>query len=170
MSLIKKKVYVTQEMYDSMLASFKSAYIAIGVVATILVLLALYYHIRYKRASGSEDINKYKELRLNSALFLIPCAVASFLSLGFYPTQVGGEEGYKDVQLTDLKGFAHFDGQTLKIDPLPSDYSYTNYRIDPASPQVFEVYLGKNGSSNATVIVLGEETSVPNNDLLYLKD
>lgn len=82
MSLIKKKVYVTQEMHDSMSASFKSAFIAIGVVATILVLLALYYHIRYKRASSTEDINKYKELRLNSALFLIPCAVASFLSLG----------------------------------------------------------------------------------------
>lgn len=51
-----------------------------------------------------------------------------------------------------------------------NDYSYTNYHIDPASPQVFEVYLGKNGSPNATVIVLGEETNVPNNDLLYLKD
>ena len=170
MSLIKKKVYITQEMHDSMLASFKSAFIAIGVVATILVLLALYYHIRYKQSSGSEDINKYKELRFNSALFLIPCIITSLLCLGLYPEQVGSVAGYEDVQLTDLKGVAHFDGQTLKIDPLPSDYSYTNYRIDSASPQVFEVYLGKNGSSNATVIVLGEETKVPNTDLLYLKD
>ena len=170
MSLIKKKVYVTQEMHDSMSASFKSAFIAIGVIATILILLVLYFHIRSKLSGDTDVIAKYKELRFNSLLFLIPCVITSLLCLGLYPSQVGSIAGYKDVQLTDLKGVAHFDGQVLKIDPLPSDYSYTNYRIDPASPQVFEVYLGKNGSSNATVIVLGEETNVPNNDLLYLKD
>lgn len=153
-----------------MLASFKSAFIAIGVIAAILILLALYFHIRYKRANNSEDFDKYKELRFNTTLFLIPCVITSLLCLGLYPSSVGSMAGYEDVQLTDLKGVAHFDGQVLKIDPLPSGYSYTNHRIDPASPQVFEVYLGKNGSSNATVIVLGEETSVPNNDLLYLKD
>lgn len=170
MSLIKKKVYVTQEMHDSMSASFKSAFIAIGVVATILILLVLYFHIRSKLSGDTDVIAKYKELRFNSLLFLIPCIITSLLCLGLYPEQVGSVRGYTDVQLTDLKGITHFDGPVLKIDPLPSDYSYTNYRIDPASPQVFEVYLGKNGSSNATVIVLGEETSVPNNDLLYLKD
>ena len=170
MSLIKKKVYVTQEMHDSMSASFKSAFIAIGVIATILILLVLYFHIRSKLSGDTDVIAKYKELRFNSLLFLIPCIITSLLCLGLYPEQVGSVSGYTEVQLTDLKGIAHFDGQTLKIDPLPSDYSYTNHRIDPASPQVFEVYLGKNGSSNATVIVLGEETSVPNNDLLYLKD
>lgn len=157
-------------MHDSMSASFKSAFIAIGVVATILILLVLYFHIRSKLSGDTDVIAKYKELRFNSLLFLIPCIITSLLCLGLYPEQVGSVRGYTDVQLTDLKGIAHFDGQVLKIDPLPSDYSYTNYRIDPASPQVFEVYLGKNGSSNATVIVLGEETSVPNNDLLYLKD
>lgn len=157
-------------MHDSMLASFKSAFIAIGVVATIVILLVLYFHIRSKLSGDTDVIAKYKELRFNSLLFLIPCIITSLLCLGLYPEQVGSVRGYTDVQLTDLKGIAHFDGQVLKIDPLPSGYSYTNYRIDPASPQVFEVYLGKNGSSNATVIVLGEETSVPNNDLLYLKD
>lgn len=170
MSLIRKTVYVTQETHDSMLASFKSAFIAIGAIVTILILLALYFHIRSKLLDDTDVIAKYKELRFNSLLFLIPCVITSLLCLGLYPSQVGSIAGYKDVQLTDLKGVAHFDGQVLKIDPLPSDYSYTNYRIDPASPQVFEVYLGKNGSSNATVIVLGEETNVPNNDLLYLKD
>lgn len=119
MSLIKKKVYVTQEMHDSMLASFKSAFIAIGIIATILVLLALYYHIRYRRANRSEDINKYKELRFNAVIFLVPCAITSLLCLGLYPEKVGSVSGYTDVQLTDLKGIAHFDGQTLKIDPLP---------------------------------------------------
>ena len=157
-------------MHDSMSASFKSAFIAIGVIATILILLVLYFHIRSKLSGDTDVIAKYKELRFNSLLFLIPCVITSLLCLGLYPSQVGSIAGYKDVQLTDLKGVAHFDGQVLKIDPLPSDYSYTNYRIDPASPQVFEVYLGNNGSSNATVIVLGEETNVPNNDLLYLKD
>ena len=157
-------------MHDSMSASFKSAFIAIGVIATILILLVLYFHIRSKLSGDTDVIAKYKELRFNSLLFLTPCIITSLLCLGLYPEQVGSVSGYTEVQLTDLKGIAHFDGQTLKIDPLPSDYSYTNSRIDPASPQVFEVYLGKNGSSNTTVIVLGEETSVPNNDLLYLKD
>ena len=97
MSLIKKKVYVTQEMHDSMSASFKSAFIAIGVIATILILLVLYFHIRSKLSGDTDVIAKYKELRFNSLLFLTPCIITSLLCLGLYPEQVGSVSGYTEV-------------------------------------------------------------------------